>query len=398
MTSKDYYRQNKYPLITVIRRELQRISSQWLYILSTTILPVVAFVLITAIFYKGVPRDLDIAVVDKDYSAFSRQITRKADATSIARVSYEVPTPDAAYRLMREGKIHAFLVIPEASSRKMIKKEAAPVILYVDNTNIITGGLLSNGLREVVNNLSGQIKLQSYMKKGLHPREASKAVSPVTIREHILFNPFGSYSFFLLTGLLPLMVIVFVFLNSLHTLGTELKYGTASELMKKANGSITVALAGKLLPFTAISLLHAILMNYIIFFYIGIPMNGNYTLIVASEVLLIIAYQLLAAALIAVTSNMRLSLSLGSAYTMMALTFAGLTFPITGMPAVAKLFSYIFPFRFWMEIFIGQTMRGEPVTLTMEPVLVMGLYIVAGILCIPLLKKRYSNKIYYGKI
>ena len=102
--------------------------------------------------------------------------------------------------------------------------------------------------------------------------------------------------------------------------------------------------------------------------------------------------------LVALTSNMRLSLSLGSAYGMLALTYCGLTFPAVGMPIVAKAFSGIFPFTYWIKILIGQSLRGEPTVNHIIPRYDLCLFIILGALLIPRLKYMMLNKKRWGKI
>lgn len=387
----------KHPFFAVFQREVTRIRTQWIYIFSTLLLPGIAFALMAVIFSSGVPRNLDIAIVDQDFTPFSREICRAVSATPIAKVAHRPQSETEAYQMMKKGKVHAFLVIPKDSQNKQKNHETVSVALYLDNTNIVTGGLIQNDIRNAISSLSDDIKINRALKKGKSKKQAKNLAKPLKFSEQILFNPYGSYSAFLLNGLLPLLLIVFVFLTFVLALGSELKYGTAGELMEYANNSILTALTGKMLPYTILFLLQAMLMNFILFHYAGAPLNGSFSFITASELLLILAYQMMAVVLIALTSNLRLSLSLGSAYTMMALTFAGLTFPLNGMPFAARLFSYIFPFRFWNESFIGQTMRGEPLIQSVEPLLALFIFIATGIAATPLLKKRFMNPEFYGK-
>lgn len=101
--------------------------------------------------------------------------------------------------------------------------------------------------------------------------------------------------------------------------------------------------------------------------------------------------------LVSLTTNMRLAMSLGSAYCMLALTFSGLTFPAAGMPAIGQSFSAIFPYTYWIKIFLGQSLRGEPASSAILPMLAMMLFIVLGILFIPRLKYMVLNKKRWGK-
>ena len=58
--------------LAVLRREIYRVARQPMYWLLTVILPIVAFAFFAVLLYKGVARDIPIAVVDQDNSTLSR--------------------------------------------------------------------------------------------------------------------------------------------------------------------------------------------------------------------------------------------------------------------------------------------------------------------------------------
>ena len=119
----------------------------------------------------------------------------------------------------------------------------------------------------------------------------------------MLFNPFGNYSYFLVLGLLPLLAVVFTFLGSVYALGIELKEGTAGELISLAKNNVTVVLAGKMLPYTFLFFMDMMIMNIILMKTLGTPVHGSLFIILISEVLLIISYQLLAILFLKVTCS-----------------------------------------------------------------------------------------------
>jgi ABC-2 type transport system permease protein len=116
------------------------------------------------------------------------------------------------------------------------------------------------------------------------------------------------------------------------------------------------------------------------------------------ELALIFTYQMLAVLLVSVTANLRLGLSLASAYGMMALTFSGLTFPQFAMPVVAKGFSYLFPFTYWVKIFISQAIRGEEVVHALIPMAIFVLFILLSVSFLPRLKRVLKEEKYWGKV
>lgn len=385
------------PLIAVIRREILRISSSYVLLFTTLIAPVSVFLLVQWMFSAGVIRDLPISIVDMDQSSLSRKITHMVDATPVASVKYKSRSLEEAQSLMNRGKAEAILVIPANMYKDILSGKAPNMALYINNTNLVKGGTLKSGLYKTLATVSAGIKVQTYQKKGATEYMAMEKALPIKTDVHILFNPFGSYAYFLALGLLPMMLTVFAFLGSVYALGIELKDGTAGELMQTAHNDVITAITGKFFPYTLLYLINAMVMNLILFKGQDTPLHGNLLVILISELMLIVAYQAIAILFLNITANLRLSLSLGSAYTMMALTFSGLTFPSMAMPMVAKVFSYIFPYTPWLKIFLSQTLRGEPVAETFWPMALLLLYFLTGVASFPGIKQKLINPLKWGK-
>ena len=382
-------------LFKVIRRETRRIADSWVLVFTTMIAPVAAFLIIIWLFSDGVVRDLPVAVVDMDHTSFSSKVTRMVDATPVCNVMWRLSSIEEAKQMMDGGKIDAIVVLPTDLERKVLNNGSPAIAVYINNTNVVKGGALKSGLYTTLSTISAGVKVEVAIKKGQTTAQAIEKARPVKVNVHLLFNPFGNYSYFLVLGLLPLLVVVFIFLGSVYALGIELKEGTAGELISLAKNNVTVALAGKMLPYTFLFFMDMMVMNIILLKTLGTPVHGSLFLILVSEILLIISYQLLAILFLKLTANLRLSLSLGSAYTMMALTFSGLTFPSIAMPLIAKLFSLIFPYTFWLQIFMSQTLRGEPISEVVIPFLAFIPFILGGILAFPGMKRKLTYHKYW---
>lgn len=381
----------------VIKREINRLLKNWALLFITLIAPVIAYLIIMWMFSDGVVRNVPISIVDLDNTSLSRNITRQIDATPASNIKYKSASLIEGKKLMDKGKIDAIVVIPKSTEKKILSGESSNIAVYINNTNVVKGGAVKAGLYKTLSTISAGIKVKTNIKKGYTKEQAMNRAVPIKTNVHLLFNPYTNYSYFLTLGLLPLLAVVFIFLGSVYALGQELKDGTAGSLMKTAGDSVTVAITGKLLPYTFLSFVNIMFMNMILFSVLGTPLTGSLFLILISELLLIIAYQLLAVLFLNITSNMRLSLSLGSAYTMMALTFSGLTFPTMAMPLIAKIFSWIFPYTFWLKILLSQSLRNEPTIEILPQLLILVLFIILGILSFKGMKKKLSNSKYWGR-
>jgi ABC-2 type transport system permease protein len=388
----------KNPFFRVFLREIDRMSGSTIYLFTTLIGPLISFIILLSVFSAGVPHNIPVGVVDMDNTNLSRKISMWINATQEAEVTMQLPNQEEAYRQMAEGKLDAVIVISEGTEKNILKGVGQPVSVFINNTNLLKGGYLQKGIYKALATLSGGIKLQVAMKSGLPERQAKAKIQPVKLQQHVLFNPFGNYSYFLLSALLPLMIVIFTLLSNVFAIGTEVREGTGPEWLEHANGSLIVGLAGKLLPYTMLLSVVTVVMNVVLFVQMGTPLRGNFVFIVMGELGMIITYQLLAVFLVAVTANLRLALSLASAYAMMALTFSGLTFPQFAMPLVAKAFSYLFPFTQWVKIFISQAIRGEDAVHAILPMTIYILFIGLSVCFLPRMKRVLKEERFWGKI
>ncbi|MCE1199600.1 MAG: ABC transporter permease [Marinilabiliales bacterium] len=387
-----FHRMIRSSLMRVVRRETERISGSWVLLFTTLVGPVASFLLITWMFSGGVVRDLPISVVDMDQTQLSRKIARMADATPAVNVTSRPTSLEEARAAMNRGETEAVLVIPEGTEKDVQKGVQSEIALYINNTNVVKGGVIQSQMVNALATVSAVIKIQTMVKKGVNPETAIKRAQPIRPDVHLLYNPYGNYAYFLMMGLLPLLAVVFIFFGSAYTIGIELKDGTATEWLSVAEGSTSVALIGKLIPYVLLFFVDLMVMNILLIKVMGTPLNGSLTMILFSELLLILAYQATALLFLSLTINLRLTLSLGSAYTMMALTFSGLTFPAMGMTLVAKIFAVIFPYNFWLKIFLSQSLRGEPVDETLWPLFVLTLFIWLGVASLPFFKRRFHDE------
>jgi len=192
------------------------------------------------------------------------------------------------------------------------------------------------------------------------------------------------------------MLLMFIISATIFSIGTELKYSTAKDWYDISGGSIIVALTGKLLPYSLIFIVEAFFMNTILFKYIDAPMNGNIWVIFASTIFFVFAYQAMGVFIISIFPNVRLSLSLGAAYSSLAFSFAGLTFPTIAMGEVMQGFSKIFPYTHYLKIYINEAMKGLDLIYSLQSFWILSGFIALPFFLIPRLRMFLTDKKYWG--
>lgn len=382
----------------VLRRELTRLAHQPMYFVLMLVLPVVSFAFFALLFNKGVARDIPIAILDQDHTSLSRKVTQMIDDTATALVAYEVQDMAEGERLVREGKIMAVVLVPPFFEKNILSNSQTRVEAYVSGTNITVNGLLSKDIQTAVTTFAAGIQIQLLTKQGLTERQAMAQLMPVRFNKHVLFNPYINYGYYLSPSFMPMMLLIFVVMATIFAIGTELKYGTAREWIDTADGSVGAALLGKVLPVTVFMFLMSLAMFIIIFKVVGVPLNGSLTVILVSTLLFIMSYQAIAVFIISLLANLRLSLSIGGGYSVLAFTFSGLTFPIMAMWPAMRYLSRMFPFTYYTDIFVDQMLRGAPVVYSLPDMGYMALFIVLPLLCLPRLRKIATEEKYWGRL
>ena len=382
----------------VLQRELVRMTHQPMYLTLMLVLPLLSFAFFALLFNQGVARDIPIAILDEDHTTLSRKVAQMIDDTPTAMVAYDIQDIDEGERLMREGRVMAIVQIPAFFEKCILSNTQTHIENYVSGTNITVNGLLSKDIQTAVTTFSAGIQLQLLTKQGLTERQAMAQLMPVRFDRHVLFNPYINYGYYLSPSFLPMMLLIFVVLTTVFSIGTELKNATAREWLRTADDSVGAALLGKTLPVTVAMFLLSLVMFVIIFKVVGTPLNGSLAIILTGTLLFILSYQAISVLIVSLLANLRLSLSIGGGYSVLAFTFSGLTFPIMAMWEPMQWLSRLFPFTYYTDLFVDQMLRGAPVVCSLPDLGWMSLFVVLPLLCLPRLKRVCTEEKFWGRL
>ena len=141
-----------------------------------------------------------------------------------------------------------------------------------------------------------------------------------------------------------------------------------------------------------------LVVGVMIFGVFGAPMRGSWVVLVAGAVALVMAYQAVALFVVALTASFRLSLSLGGGYSVLAFTFSGITFPTMAMFSTIQPFTMLFPYTYFMKLYIDQAVRGTEWWLSMLDIAAMLLFCLLPLLAMGRLKRISVNRKFWGRL
>lgn len=383
----------------VVAREWHRVRVRGLYLLLLLVFPVGAWAILASTFSERMPRDLPVAIVDADGSALSRQIGRYIDASPTMNVAAYAMSPAEGEALLREGKAYAVIVLESGLERAVMRGESPRVVAFYNGQWLLPGNLIAKDLRQVFGTLSAGINVKRRMGAGEAYSKAMVSAEPIRFDMRALHNPEMDYTAFLLPSLLATLLQIFVVLIAVHTTGTELKHGTATQWLDTAGGSTLKAVAGKFLPYTLWFSALGVAMFVATYVGLGVPFRGTPGVFAAGIVLLVLCYQAIGLFLVAFTANLRLATSMASFIAGPAFAFSGVSFPVMAMPAVAKAWALALPLTHFIAIIIQQGVAGAPAYSSQGALYTMiGVAVILPLLAIPRLSVVLRNARYWGGV
>lgn len=384
-------------VISSFRREVQEIASDRLYFSILVLFPAVMSLFFCVIFYRGAIDDIPIVVVDRDHTPLSRQLLGMVNSTSGVSIAFQEQDMVSAEQMLLDGDVEGILYVDKGFEEDVYRGESAKVGCYLSGANISASGVLSRDIQLAVQSFSAGVALQSLESMGLSEAQAMVEIVPINIQSNIISNPYMNYGYYLAPIFMVLGVVIFTVLSTIYAIGRELRYATASRWLARAKDSLFGGVVGKLLPVTIAMFVMSQFIYFVLFVVMGMECVGSYLVISLVTVLFIVVYEGVAIALIALTANLRLALSLGGGYSVMAFTFSGITFPTIAMFGVARLFSKLFPLSYFSEFFVSQVMRGAPLSYDVDNLLYMTLFLVV----VPLSWRRLGRVVreskYWGR-
>ena len=349
-------------ILNIALRELNIIvRKNHIYGFCMVVFPFMLVLFFTTMLDEGIPQDLPIGVVDQDNSATSRGLIRNLDAMQNSRVIYRFANITEARNAMQEGKVYAYIYIPDGTASKLLAGRQPKISYYYTMTCMTAGSMASKDMKTIGMLGSAAVGQATLSAKGASPTQIKAALQPITIDAHMIANPEGSYNYSLTTVFVPGILMLFMALLSAYALGMEMKFDTGKEWLARADGNIVVAIIGKYIIHALIFLLVIFLYQYYIFNVLHFPHLGGTWSIVRLTVLQVVSSLGFGIFSFGLMPSLRMSMSVCSLWYVLSLSMCGSAFPIAGMDPPLQAISWLFPLRHYWMLYQATVLNGFPV-------------------------------------
>ena len=375
----------------VMQRELKMMFARPLYLFASVGVMLLSTFFFLTLMRGGSAEKMPVAVVDLDQTSISRRLIHEMQATPSVDIQLITNSYPEAREAMQQGKIYGIFVIPECFYDELVSFKRPKMDFYVTNAYTVGGNTAYKQMLTMVNLTSGAFQREVLRKKGLPDEIIMHRIQPLAIEGHMIANPWGNYSVYLVSTILPGILGLICLMMTIFAIGFELKMRTSHAWLKAAGGNYTVAMIGKLIPYTLIYIILGVGCHIILYRFTGFPVYGSHSRLMFGLLLFIFAMEGLGITLIGLLPTLRDALSIGALYSMLGFSLSGFTYPQMSMLAPVKALSYMEPLRHYYLIYVNEALMAAPVENSIPHMLAFTAFMLASLFVAP----RLCNALIY---
>lgn len=300
---------------------------------------------------------LRLGVVDESRSAASRELLSAFVESRSFKVADYYPSSDELGRALSAGNLDAGLVIPSDFARSRARRETASVQLLLDAVNSNTAGIAGGYASRIIAALNERLSEGSAAIELKGAEGASRARGSLAARIALLYNPGLESAWFIVTGVLGILLVLNGSIIGSAAMVREKEAGTIEQLLMTPAqaGEIVVAKIAPLFVLLSTQIVLALAVGRLVF---DLPLRGSIVLLFASGMLCVLAGIGIGTFLATFSRSQQQAQLMGFFINPPLSMLSGATTPIEAMPGWMQPFTLLNPISHFASIARGVLLRG----------------------------------------
>lgn len=317
-------------------------------------------ILYNYVYKNGILEDSPVAVVDNADCSDSRRMIREMDATREIDIAYECVSMEEAKELLRTRRVNGIIYFPGDFGDKLVHRETATFSIYADMSSFLYYKNVLMGSNFVMLHEVNNIKLERFRADGLTDAQADQSVNTVLYDDINPYNRAFSYSIFLISAILMLIIQQVMFYGMSMSVGTmreeNRSFATLPDHLK-GRGVGRVVL-GRGAVYWLIFMIIGIYVTCIVPAMFHFPQRGSFQDILVLLALFVTVCVFFCMSWSTLVTRRESAFILFLFMSPVCVFLTGFSWPTTAFPAFWKYFSYIFPSTFGCQAFINLNTAG----------------------------------------
>ncbi|MCB0377200.1 MAG: ABC transporter permease [Bdellovibrionales bacterium] len=288
-------------------------------------------------------KNIKMAVFSKPEDVVIGRFVDKALASGwFAEVDRTAKDP---FQVIQSGRAEVALIVKDAKLGDATELSPVPVQILISAVNVLRAQAMESYVQAILSETLGLTQLQ----RGL-----------VSLETRILYNPRMETSYFLIPGLIGIIICLITVLLTSMAFAREREVGTM-EMILSAPISKWEIILGKAIPSVILAGINSFMTCSVGAIVFGMPFVGSLALMSLVILAFIITTVAIGIAISTISETQQQAMMGSFLFLFPALLLSGLMFPVENMPAFMKIFAEINPITHFNYIMRNIILKGGDV-------------------------------------
>lgn len=339
-------------LIFLLQKEFRQILRDTVILRMILAVPVVQLLILPLAADYEI-KNINITVVDHDHSVFSRDLASRIMASGYFRLAGFGESFQQGFAQMETDKTDLVLEIPQSFEKDLVNGETGKLFIAVNAINGTKANIGAVYLNRIIAQYNQNIRTE------MAPAQKFSALPTIEVTNSNWFNKYLNYPYFMVPGILVLLVTMVGALMCSLNIVKEKEIGTIEQInvtpIRKHH-----FILGKLIPFWVIGMFVFSVGLFIIARLVyGIVPQGSILLLYGYLSIYLVAVLGIGLIISTYANTQQQAMSLAFFFLMVFILMSGLFTPIDSMPEWAKWIARFNPVTWFIEVMRMIVLKGS---------------------------------------
>lgn len=308
-------------------------------------------------------KNANIAILDNSKDITTIEIINKIKSSGYFNIENIAKNVQEIESSFKKGKIKVAIIFDQDFDKHYQNGQQPKIQILADASDPNTANTLINYLSSIIMNFNAE--------------KNNNALKPIINTEFKMeYNPELKGVYLFVPGLITIILMLVSAMMTSISITKEKETGTM-ELLLVSPMKPWVVIIAKVIPYTLLSIINSIIILVLGFFVFGVPILGNYILLMAEIILFILSALSLGIFISSVTSSQQVALMLSLVGLLLpVILLSGFIFPIENMPIWLQYFTKIIPATWFMIIIKNIMLKGVSFSYIWFETLLLGLFTI----------------------
>jgi ABC-2 type transport system permease protein len=316
---------------------------------------------------------LPLAVVDQSRDARSREFVQALVNSQYFDTTLQLQSQAEVIQAIDRGEVKAGLIIPPAFA-SATDRGIASVLMVLDGSDTASVQSGYGAAALIAQDYALQLTARNVARSGVNSSVSTRVGTlPIAATTRILYNPALIDIWFILPGLVGLILQTLAITQAALIVVRERELGTIEQILITPTRPIELMLS-KIVPLLILCLVAMGSVVGIGVFWFGVPFQGSLLLYFALALLFIASSLGLGLLLSARATTQAEATQYGLIFMLVGILMSGFMYPLNAMPAALRMVGALFPVTYFIRISRGIFLKGVGASFVWSDALVLVMY------------------------